>query len=47
MWKIVGTEEPIVYLWTTRNIAGMTKRVTGYRSLADGLVRLQGVSFSD
>lgn len=47
VWKIVGVEEPIVYLWTTRNIAGMTKRVAGYRSLADGLVRLQGVSFAN
>ena len=47
VWKIVGVEEPIVYLWTTRNIAGLSKRVVGYRSLADGLVRLQGASFSD
>ena len=46
VWKIVGAKEPIVYLWTTRNIAGMSRRVTGYRSLADGLVRLQGVSLA-
>ena len=44
MWQIVQKADPIVYLWTTRNIAGMNKRVTGYRSLPDGLVRLQGVS---
>jgi peptide/nickel transport system substrate-binding protein len=44
VWEIVQKEEPIVYLWTTRNIAGMSTRVMGYRSLPDGLVRLQGVS---
>ena len=44
MWRIVRQADPIVYLYTTRNIAGMDKRVTGYRSLPDGLVRLQGVA---
>ena len=43
MWRIVHDEEPIIYLWNTRNIAGMRKDVMGYRSLPDGLVRLQGV----
>ncbi len=46
MWRIVQQADPIVYLWTTRNIAGMSKRVTGYRSLPDGLVRLQGVAMA-
>ncbi len=46
MWKIVQTDDPIVYLWTTRNIAGMSTKVMGYRSLPDGLVRLQGVSMA-
>ena len=44
MWRIERQADPIVYLYTTRNIAGMDKRVMGYRSLPDGLVRLQGVS---
>ena len=43
MWQIERAEEPIAYLWTTTNIAGMKKTVMGYRSLPDGLVRLQGV----
>ena len=46
VWKAVGMNDPIVYLWTTRNIAGTTQRLTGYRSLADGLVRLQGVALA-
>jgi peptide/nickel transport system substrate-binding protein len=46
MWQIVRDEEPFVVLWTMRNIAGMKASVTGYRSLPDGLVRLQGVSMA-
>jgi peptide/nickel transport system substrate-binding protein len=46
MWQIVRVEEPFVFLWTMRNIAGMKASITGYRSLADGLVRLQGVSMT-
>jgi peptide/nickel transport system substrate-binding protein len=46
MWQIVQVEDPFVFLWTMRNIAGMKASVTGYRSLPDGLVRLQGVFIS-
>ena len=46
VWQIVQQKEPIVYLWTTRNIAGMSVKVAGYRSLPDGLVRVQGVSIT-
>jgi peptide/nickel transport system substrate-binding protein len=46
VWKIVQVEEPFVFLWTTSNIAGMKASVKGYRSLPDGLVRLQGVSIA-
>jgi len=46
VWHVVQQQEPIVYLWTTRNIAGMSAKMTGYRSLPDGLVRLQGVSMA-
>ncbi len=46
MWQVVRVEEPFVFLWTMRNIAGMKASVTGYRSLPDGLVRLQGVSMA-
>jgi hypothetical protein len=46
MWQIVQVEDPFVFLWTMRNIAGMKASVTGYRSLPDGLVRLQGVSIT-
>jgi len=35
---------PIVYLWNPKNIVGMSARVTGFRPVPDGLIRLQGVS---
>ena len=37
---------PILYLWTPRNIAGMSDRVQGYRAVPDGLIRLQGLSMA-
>jgi peptide/nickel transport system substrate-binding protein len=46
MWQIIQADDPFVFLWTMRNIAGMKASVTGYRSLPDGLVRLQGVSIA-
>jgi peptide/nickel transport system substrate-binding protein len=35
---------PIVYLWNPKNIVGLSARVTGFRPVPDGLIRLQGVS---
>jgi peptide/nickel transport system substrate-binding protein len=37
---------PIDYLWTLRNLFGMSARVSGFRPVPDGLVRLQGVSLA-
>ena len=42
----VARDVPILYLWTPRNIAGMSARVQGYRAVPDGLVRLQGLSLA-
>jgi peptide/nickel transport system substrate-binding protein len=43
VWKQVGTDLPVVYLWTPRNIVGMSRKITGLSFLADGLLRLQDV----
>ncbi|MEY4845922.1 MAG: hypothetical protein RL312_2203, partial [Pseudomonadota bacterium] len=32
-----------IYLWHRKNIMAHSARLTGYRPIADGLVRLQGV----
>ena len=43
VWQQVSEDLPIIYLWTPRNIVGLTRRVAGFTLLADGLLRLQDV----
>ncbi len=37
---------PIVYLFNPVNIVGMTKKLTGFRAVPDGMIRLQGLAFA-
>jgi peptide/nickel transport system substrate-binding protein len=37
---------PIVYLYNPVNIVGMTKKITGFRAVPDGMIRLQGLAFA-
>ena len=37
---------PIVYLNNPKNVVGMSARVTGFRPVPDGLIRLQGVELA-
>ncbi len=41
VWQQVSKDLPIIYLWTPRNIVGLSNRITGFTLLADGLLRLQ------
>jgi peptide/nickel transport system substrate-binding protein len=43
VWQQVSKDLPIIYLWTPRNIAGLSRKVAGFTLLADGLLRLQDV----
>jgi peptide/nickel transport system substrate-binding protein len=43
VWQQVSKDLPIIYLWTPRNIIGLSSRITGFTLLADGLLRLQDV----
>ncbi len=43
LWRRVGTDLPLIYLWTPRNIEGVSRRIAGFTLLADGLLRLQDV----
>ena len=45
LWPVVSKDLPLIYLWTTRNIQGVSRRVEGFSLLADGLLRLQDVRF--
>ncbi len=44
MWDQVAQDDPIIYLWTPRNIVGLTKTLHGFRPVPDGMIRLQDLS---
>ncbi len=46
MWQQVVQDDPIIYLWIPRNIVGMTARLTGFRPVPDGMIRLQNLSMT-
>ncbi len=43
LWQQVHQDLPIIYLWTPRNIIGLSNRISGFTLLADGLLRLRDV----
>ena len=46
MWPQLGQDLPITYLWTPSNIVAMSARITGFRPVPDGMIRLQGLAIS-
>ena len=46
MWQPAAQDLPILYLWTQKNIAGMSAKVEGFRPVPDGMIRLQGLSLA-
>jgi peptide/nickel transport system substrate-binding protein len=38
-----GDDVHRIYLWHRKNIMGHSARLTGYRPIADGMIRLQGM----
>jgi len=45
-WKIEAQDLPLLYLWQQKNLVGMSAKVVGFRPIADGMIRLQGVSLA-
>ena len=43
VWQQAGQDLPIIYLWTPRYIVGHSAKLTGFQTMPDGLMRLQGV----
>ncbi len=41
VWAQARRDLPITYLFVPRNIVGMTARITGFRAIPDGMIRLQ------
>eukprot|EP01037_Dinobryon_pediforme_P001959 gene1959-1993_t len=46
LWAQEREDLPIIYLYTPSYIVGASKKITGYKVLPDGLIRLQGVSMT-
>ena len=46
MWPILRQELPITYLWNARNIVGMSAKLSGFRAIPDGMIRLQGLEMA-
>ena len=44
MWAQERVDLPVIYLYAPSYIVGATKKLTGYKVLPDGLIRLTGVS---
>ena len=43
LWERVQADLPMIYLWTTRNILGVSRKVTGVTVLANGLMPLEDI----
>jgi peptide/nickel transport system substrate-binding protein len=46
LWAQVLQDDPTLYLWTPKNIVGMSAKVDGFRPVPDGMIRLQGLSIA-
>ncbi len=40
----VAQDQPLMYLYDPKNIVGMSVKISGFRPISDGLIRLQGLS---
>jgi peptide/nickel transport system substrate-binding protein len=43
VWALEAQDLPITYLWTWKNIAGMSAKIRGFVPIPDGLIRIQGL----
>ncbi len=46
MWPELQKDLPMTFLWNARNIAAMSSKISGYRAVPDGLIRLQGLEMA-
>jgi peptide/nickel transport system substrate-binding protein len=44
VWTQERKDLPLIYLWTSKNIVGMKREITGFEQVPDGLIRLQGMA---
>lgn len=46
IWALEAQNLPITYLWTWKNIAGMSAKLQGFVPIPDGLIRVQDLRFA-
>jgi hypothetical protein len=46
MWPLLRHDLPITYLWTPCNLVGMSAKLSGFRAVPDGMIRLQGLAMN-
>ena len=46
VWAQEAQDLPIIYLWSPRYILGHTAKLEGFRTMPDGIMRLQGVKLA-
>ena len=46
VWTQEAQDLPIIYLWSPRYILGHTAKLTGFQTMPDGIMRLQGVKLA-
>ena len=46
VFRLAENELPYMYLWTTRNVMGLNRKVQGFVMVPDGMIRLQGMHFA-
>ena len=44
--ELEQTDVPLSYIYTTRNFNGMSAKLTGFKPVADGMIRLQGLALT-
>ncbi len=46
MWPTLRQDLPFTYLWNPRNIVGMSAKLSGFRAIPDGMIRVQGLEMA-
>jgi peptide/nickel transport system substrate-binding protein len=44
MYHLIEEDAPIIYIWNSKNLPAMSKKIVGFKPIPDGLIRLQGLS---
>ena len=46
MWQQERADLPLIYLFTPMNIVGLSAKLSGFRAVPDGMIRLQGLALA-